>query len=492
MLKKLIFPVKRAEWLVFGLMIFIVCFVNINFSVLRSMRNALVVADTGGSAAFIPYFELFGTFPASVLLTWGLSRLMRSFSLRSIFSITMLFFLTFFVVFAFWIYPHRESIHILLETKLGLLFGKARFQVVFTHWPDMVFYIMSELWKVALLSVIFWGFLNQKLSLEQAKRFYPPLLLGSSIGTILAGPITMFCTSVFAWDHFALSSQRWQHSLYLLTAFLLLCGLLTLASFRILYRKLQLNPVPQCPLEPKKEPFSKRLLSLSSSVRYLAKSHYLSALFLIVIAEYVCYALGELIFLETLKERYPSPAEYCQYMGSLSFWMGIVTAFSALFLTPYLLQTYRWSRTALITPILMVAITFAFFFTIYLGKIGFFPGATAITAAIALGSIHFCIGRSAKYTLFDAIKELAFIPLSQEAQMKGKLVIDGIGSRMGRGTSSLLSILLFLLMGGPAESAIFAGILAVTFAIISLPAAKFIGSEMEKNNRSPATTPVTS
>lgn len=492
MIKKLIFPVKRDEWLIFGFMFFIVCLINVNFSILRSMRNALVVADAGGSAAFIPYFELFGTFPASILLTWALSRLMRSFSPRFIFSMAMTFFLTFFVVFAFWIYPHREEIQVLLESKLGMLFGFSRFKVVFTHWPDMVFYIMSELWKVALLSVIFWGFLNQNLTLEQAKRFYPPLLLGSSIGTILAGPITVFCTSLFSWNFLALSSQRWQHSLYLLTIFLIVGGLLTLFTFSGLFKKLQQRKSAlSLPTETsadiaepafKKEPFSRRLLSLSSSLRFLLKSPYLSALLLIVIAEYICYALGELIFLETLKSKYPSPSEYCQYMGNLSFWMGILTAFSALFLTPYLLQTYRWTRTALITPILMISITFAFFFAIYAGKLGIFTGSSPLTIAVIIGSIHFCIGRSAKYTLFDAIKELAFIPLNQEAQVKGKLIIDGIGSRLGRGTSSLLSIVLFLLLGGPSESALFAGILAITFALIMIPAARSIGHELEKSN----------
>jgi AAA family ATP:ADP antiporter len=166
--------------------------------------------------------------------------------------------------------------------------------------------------------------------------------------------------------------------------------------------------------------------------------------------------------------------------------MGILTAFSALFLTPYLLQTYRWSRTALITPVLMVTITFAFFFVIYCGKIGIFPGSSPLTIAVILGSIHFCIGRSAKYTLFDAIKELAFIPLNQEAQFKGKLIIDGIGSRLGRGTSSLLSIVLFLLLGGPTESAIFAGILATTFAIIMIPASRKVGQDLEKSNPLPS------
>ncbi len=479
------FPIKRNEWLFFGAMFLIVCLININFSVLRSMRNALVVADTGGSAAFIPYFELFGTFPASILLTWALSRLMRFFSPRFIFSMTLLFFLTFFVVFAFWIYPHRTEIHTLLESKLGFLMDFSRFKVVFTHWPDMVFYIMSELWKVALLSVIFWGFLNQNLSLEEAKRFYPPLLLGTSVGTILAGPITVFCTSLFSWNHLTLSAQRWQHSLYLLTLCLLLCGLLTLVVFRFLFKKLQTRKVAIAPAAPnKKEPFSSRLLSLSSSLRYLMKSPFLSSLFLLVIAEYVCYALGELIFLETLKSKYPSPTDYCQYMGNLSFWMGIITAVSALFLTPHLLQTYRWSRNVLVTPVLMVAITFGFFFAIYLGRLGWFPGSSPVMIAVVLGSIHFCIGRAAKYTMFDAIKELAFIPLDQEGQVKGKLIIDGIGSRLGRGTSSLLSIVLFLVMGGPGESAIFAGILAITFALVMIPAGRFIGHELEKTGAS--------
>lgn len=481
MLKKLLFPLKRGEWKLFAFMFFIVCLINVNFSILRSMRNALVIADTGGSAAFIPYFELFGTFPASVLLTWGISRLMRIFSFRFIFSMTMLFFLSFFIVFAYWIYPHRAEIHSLLESKLGLLFGFSQFKVVFTHWPDMVFYIMSELWKVALLSVVFWGFLNQNLTLDEGKRFYPPLMLGSSIGPILAGPITIFATSHFSWDFLPLASQRWEHSLNLLTLFLLLCGFLTLITFRSLSKKLQIrsSTLPPTVTEEKKEPFSRRLLSLSSSLRYLMKSPYLSALLLIVVAEYVSYALGELIFLETLKSKYPFPSDYCQYMGNLSFWMGISTAFSALVFTPYLLQSYRFSRTALITPILMVIVTFAFFFVICTGKLQRFPGSSFVSLAVVLGSIHFCIGRAAKYTLFDAIKELAFIPLDQEGQVKGKLIIDGIGSRLGRGTSSLLSIILFLLMGSPGESVFFAGILAISFAMISIPAARSIGQELE-------------
>jgi AAA family ATP:ADP antiporter len=317
--------------------------------------------------------------------------------------------------------------------------------------------------------------------MEKAKRFYPPLMLGSSLGTMLAGPIIVFCTSLFSWNFLSLSPQRWQHSLYLLTMCLILCGLLILVVFSALFKKLHVTtPLSLHCEEKKKEPFSRRLLSLSSSVKYLLKSKYLCSLLIIVLAEYVAYALGELIFLETLKQMYPSPSEYCLFMGNLTFWIGVITGFSALILTPYLLQNYKWTYSALITPILMIAMTFAFFFVVCLGKVGYF----SLTAAVILGSLHFVIGRSTKNTIFDATKELAFIPLDQEAQVKGKLIIDGIGSRLGRGTSSLLSIFLFLLMGGPGESALFAGIIAIVFALFAIPPFRYVGHEFEKMNAS--------
>ena len=206
-LKQFLLPIKRNEWLSFALMFLVVSLINVNFSILRSMRNALVVADAGGSAAFIPYFELLGTFPASILLTWGISRLMRLFSLRFVFSTMMLFFLCFFVIFAFWIYPQKEFIQALLKGTWDLLPALSRFQVVVTHWPDMVFYIMSELWKVALLSVIFWGFLNQHLSLEQARRFYPPYS-SAAVWEQFYQDLSLFCAPHFLAGISCTSLQR--------------------------------------------------------------------------------------------------------------------------------------------------------------------------------------------------------------------------------------------------------------------------------------------
>lgn len=436
------------------------------------MRNALVVADKGGSASFIPYFEFFGTFPSAILLTWGLSKLMRMYSFRKIFIITMSFFLIFFVFFPFVIHPHQEAVQIFFEKTIG-------HYSFFVHWSDLLFYVMAELWKVALLSILFWGFINQHLSYVNAKRFYPPLMLGSSIGAILAGPITIFCTSENYWKIFSFSTERWLHSLISLTAILFIFGVLTLIAFNALYNLLSTTEIYS--IDKEKIPFKRRLLSLSSSLHYILRSRYLLAILFIVIAEYVSYTLGELIFLETLKQKFPSPTDYCKYLGNLTMWTGLLTAFSAVFLTPYILQKYQWSYSAMLTPVLMVIMTCSFFTAIHFGKTGVF-GTSSLSFVIFLGSLHFCIGRSAKYTIFDTTKELAFVPLSEEGQVKGKLVVDGIGSRFGRGTSSLISMTLFNFVGGPSESILFAGIIAITFALFMVPAARLVSREFETLN----------
>ena len=54
------------------------------------------------------------------------------------------------------------------------------------------------------------------------------------------------------------------------------------------------------------------------------------------------------------------------------------------------------------------------------------------------GSFQNILARAAKYTVFDDSKEIAFIPLNQEAKIKGKAAIDGIGSRLGKSGSSFV------------------------------------------------------
>jgi AAA family ATP:ADP antiporter len=90
------------------------------------------------------------------------------------------------------------------------------------------------------------------------------------------------------------------------------------------------------------------------------------------------------------------------------------------------------------------------------------------------GSIQNCLSKASKYSVFDATKELAFLPLSPESKLKGKAAIDGLGSALGKSGSSLTYQGFIIALGSVALSAPYiAGILLVVltawiYCVVSL------------------------
>ncbi len=428
-------------WLMFG----IVCLLNVNYSILRSARTALTVADLGTGAGSIPVIELLGTMPSSLILVYLLTRLLNRFSIHKVFFISLAVFSGFFLFFSIGIYPSLPEWRATL-LEWTWLPANAFWAVVLPQTVSMLFFVMAELWKIALLTVLFWGLVNQYVPLEDAKKFYAPLMLGGSVGTILAGPIVSFCTSDLA------SRNSWSQSLTLMMLTLSLVGLFTALLYSKLWRQFT---------GPKnEEPPPKQTLAVWESIRVCFRSRYLFLLAWITIADYIAYTLGEVVFLDVLKQKFPDPRIYCEYMGKLSLWSGILTAISALFITPYLLQRCRWVVASLVTPVCILVTEGAFFIALWT------PGiAGQIEVLVLLGTLFFCLARAAKYTLFDTSKELSFILLSPLEKMQGKLIVDGMCSRVGRGGASMISILLIQVCGGVLASAPIAGCLVLFIAI---------------------------
>jgi len=433
---------------IFLLMFGIVSLLNVNYNILRSARNALVVVDLGHGAGMIPFFELVGTLPASILMAYLLTRLLNRFSMYKVFLIGLSFFISFFLLFATVIYPLLPALssklaawnslpyHLQLSSALPQLFS-------------MIFFVMAELWKIALLTVLFWGLINQHLPLKDAKKYYAPLMLGGSLGTIVSGPLISLCTSNW------ISHQSWMQSLISMMLMLAAIGILTGYFYSKLWKSLAITNQQVEVTNEVQESFS-----LWESIQVCLRSRYLLLLAWLTISDYIAYSLGEVVFLEVLKERFPDPREYCDFMGKLSLWQGILTAFSALFISPYLFFKSRWLIACLITPACLLLTECAFFFVLGNSHIK-----SHLELSIILGSLFFCLVRAAKYTLFDTSKEISFVPLSSIEKMQGKLVIDGMCSRLGRGGASLISLLLIQCRGGVLAGASLFGWLGITIAL---------------------------
>lgn len=444
----------RKSNILFFLMFGIVTLLNINYAVLRSARNALAVADLGGGAKSIPWFELCGTMPGAILMTLGLTWLLNRYPIQKVFLIVLTTFVSFFLFFAVAIYP------------LLPLFSGSWIPI----FASMLFFVMAELWKIALLTVLFWGLVNQYIPVETAKRYYAPLMLGTSIGTILAGPLISFCTSDL------ISGQSWSASLILLMGTLSVFSVITAWLFSALWRTLS----AQDPISLEKEDEKAEPLSIWESIRICYKSKYLLLLAWVTIADYIAYAFGEIIFLDVLKQKFPDPRQYCDFMGKLSFWNGILTAFSALVITPYLLRRCRWVVASLVTPVCLFVTEGAFFFALWNPAL-----ASQIELLVLLGALFFCLVRAAKYTLFDTSKEISFILLPPLEKMQGKLVVDGMCARLGRGSASFLSLMLVQICGGVLASAPIAGALALLISFTCVLATSRLGHLVEEKSKEP-------
>lgn len=416
----------------------IVALLNVNYNILRAARNALVVADLGHGAASIPVFELFGTMPASVLMVYLLAKLLNRFSIHKVFFITLATFSLFFLLFATVLYP----------------------AAILPEFFSLLFFVMAELWKIALLTVLFWGLVNQYIPIEEAKKYYAPLMLGGSIGTILSGPLVSFCTSDYL-------SNGWGQSLQWLMIALSIVALLTGVCFTLLWEHFaEKNPIAKEAPKP--------TLSLRESIQATLSSRYLMLLAWITIATYIAYAVGETIFLEVLKQKFPNPRDYCDYMGKLTSWSGMMTAFSALAITPYILRNARWVVASIITPACILFTEGAFFISLWTP--------THIDLLVLFGTLFFCLARAMKYTLLDSSKEISFLLLPPLEKMQGKLVIDGMCSRAGRAGASVLSISFTQICGSVLASAFLAGSFVLAVGISCLIATLKLGKLIEKKS----------
>ncbi|MGR3974055.1 MAG: Npt1/Npt2 family nucleotide transporter [Candidatus Rhabdochlamydia sp.] len=442
-MKKLL--ADRKEWILFALMLGVICFLSTGYSLLKSARNTLAVVDLGKDASSIPFFELFGAMPASIVMVFILTFLLNRHSMLKVFWITLSGFLTFFILFAAVIYPLIPSIANLFIHAVHIPYHLilAEFTPKFF---SMLFFSMAELWKIALLTVLFWSFVNTYLPIQQAKKMYAPLTLGTSLGTMLSAPLIKICTLS------ALSLQSWSNSLMIMMLLLTLTALLAGACYTQLTALLHDIKPKACPSSPPKPQ-----LSVKGALWQCFQSPYLLLLGWITVADYIVYTLGEVVFFDVLKQQFPHPQDYFNFNGMLAFWNGLLTAISALFITPYLMKHHRWVVSSIATPVCLLITQLPFFFLIWRG-----PLEHNLNLLVILGSLFYCLVRAAKYTLFDTSKEISLLLLSPLEQLQGKLIIDGMCSRIGKGAASLMSLCLITLSGGVIASGVLTGWVALT------------------------------
>lgn len=462
------------------LMLFLICF---NYTVLRNMKDAVVITAAG--AEIIPFIKVWALLPMAVVVTLIFTKISSVFSQERVFYIMISVFLAFYALFAFVLYPLREVFEPQASASYLESILPAGFKgmiAMYRHWMLTAFYVTSELWSTAIMSVLFWGFANEVTRLSEARRFYGTFGIASNFAAIAAGQSGIYFSQQSEFNpDFALGTSAWEHSVMMLTGVVIISGIATMAVFRWINRNVLTDPSFDDLHLTKREMKSKGRLSLRESFSYLSNSKYLICIAVLVVAYNLVINLVEVVWKDQLRHLYPSPGDYNTYVNNLTSIQGVVSTISALFMAKFI-SRFGWTRTALVTPLTMM-ITSAGFFGFLLfqdNAIIALTGVTPLAIAVFFGSAQNCLSKAAKYSFFDTTKEMAFIPLSHECKLKGKAAIDGVGSRLGKSGGSLIHQGLLMFLGGLAVSAPYVAAILLGVIVFWFTACRSLGRQFNE------------
>lgn len=478
-IRSILWPIHRHELRKMLPMLFMLFFICFNYTVLRNMKDSVVITAAG--AEIIPFIKVWALLPMAVVITLVFTKLSNVFSQERVFYIMISVFLGFYALFSFFLYPLRE----VFEPQASadyldsiLPAGFKGLTAMYRHWLLAAFYVVSELWSTAIMSVLFWGFANEITRIHEARRFYGTFGIASNFAAIAAGQSGIYFSQKVSGGQ--MDAAAWEHSVMMLTGVVIVFGLLTMALFRWINRNVLTDPSFDDLHKNKREIKKKGKLSLKESFSYLSNSKYLLCIAVLVIAYNLVINLVEVVWKDQLRHLYPTPGDYNTYINNLTTIQGVVSTISALFMARFI-GRFGWTSTSLVTPITMVITSVGFFsFMFFQDQMAGFVtilGTTPLAIAVFFGSAQNCLSKAAKYSFFDTTKEMAFIPLDHESKLKGKAAIDGVGSRIGKSGGSLIHQGLLMTFGSLASSAPYVASLLLAAIVFWFGACRSLGRQ---------------
>lgn len=469
-----VWPIHSKELAKFLPLLLMAFFISFNYNILRNLKDSLVITAESSGAEVIPFIKVWVLLPMALLMTFIFTRLVNHYTREKVFYIMISIFLGFFFLFTFVLYPARSYLHPVefanyLETILPV--GFKGLVAMFRYWTFTGFYVLAELWGSIILSVLFWGFANEVTKVVEAKRFYGLIGIGCNFSGVAAGNISILISPSVYNHYLPFGQDAWEQALIMSTLAVLVSGLGIIGIFYWMSRRdarIEKREREASNQQIVEEP--KLKLSMRQNFAYLAQSKYLIAIAVVVLCYNMVINMTEVVWKAQVKELYPNTSDYYNYMSQISIVTGFIATLTALFISGNSLRRCGWTFTAMIPPAILLVTSLGFFsfllFKFQLTGVVALLGTTPLAMAVLFGSAQNCLSRASKYTLFDATKELAFIPLDRESKLKGKAAIDGVGSRLGKSGGSIIYQGLLLMFGTlSATTPYVAGLLLCVIAV---------------------------
>ncbi|MDV3166929.1 MAG: Npt1/Npt2 family nucleotide transporter [Vigna little leaf phytoplasma] len=440
-IKDTCFPIKKNELHLFipsAILFLLILFV---FSCLRICKDSLMVPVVGSEC--IPFAKTYFVLPMTILFTMSYIYLSNKFNKETLFIMIITMFLFTFIFFAFIFsssIDSKYSSYYINDGKISDYISKfpqwMKYPLIlYGKWPILLLYFIAELWGVAMLVFLFWQTMNNLVSLEVSKRFYPSLGLVANLGLPLAGIISSLVSKSFMAYKFML--------------IMIISSLLILIVYKwLMYvsQKYKSNFRGSASINQLKS--DKLKLGFWESLKVIASSKKILFILFLVLGYGVTINLVEGPWKAQLRIKYANEKAYKDFMSKFMILTGLLTI-TFMVIGQNILKYLGWFAGAISTPLIILctgAILFlAIMFKDFVGVDRFgFSSASILTFIVFLGTLQNLLSKASKYSLFDPTKEMSFLQLDDELKNKGKAAVDMIGGRLAKSLGGFIQSILLI------------------------------------------------
>ncbi len=465
-----IWPIARSEapkFLFITLLMF--CILGIQ-NLIRAMKDSVINTMIGTET--ISFLKFWGVLPASFLIVIVYVKLISIMKGENIFYLIMSTFLGFFLLFAFFLFPNHEMIHLNPKTVNSLVLSYPNFKwfiFLFSKWSFSLFYIIAELWPTAIFALLFWQFVNKITTIDESKRFYPLFGLLGQTGLYLSGTFlqNLSVMNEYFTNLLNLDLPRSVVTIQIVMLVVASLGVIGLIAFWVLNHKiLDITTTENLQFRVKKNQ-----IGIKESLQMIIHSRYIRLITILLFSYGVAINLVEGPWKAEAVQIYTNPTDFAEFQGNYLKYTGILTILFVL-LGSNIVRRLGWFSAAVITPFMVLITGLAFFCVANFDPVATFMMLSfsftdPVMLAIIIGAIQNVLSKSSKYTLFDSTKEMSYVPLDEQLKTRGKAAADMIGTKLGKSASALLQSMIFVIIPTATYPSI-SPFLMVVFTIICI------------------------